>query len=88
MSTPRHAKPTAQPTAQPTTTIAAQTQAPAQQAPAAAPDSVAAALVQPQAPNKDSQRDPGGEDIRYGQGGLYTVQDGRRVLLEQTRSAT
>lgn len=56
---------------------------PAQEA-AGAATAVAAALVQPEAPAAPAAP----EDARLGHGGLYTVTDGRRVLVQATQAAT
>ena len=56
-------------------------QASAQEAAASADAAVAAAVVQ-SAPTAQAP------DEHHGRGGLYTMKDGKRVLVEQTQTAT
>lgn len=56
-------------------------QASAQEAGASADAAVAAAVVQ-SAPAAQAP------DEHHGRGGLYTMKDGKRVLVEQTQTAT
>ncbi|KAB2906014.1 MAG: hypothetical protein F9K35_01235 [Burkholderiaceae bacterium] len=62
-------------------TLQPKAQASAQEAGASADAAVAAAVVQ-SAPAAQAP------DEHHGRGGLYTMKDGKRVLVEQTQTAT
>lgn len=57
------------------------TDTPAQEAASAAADTGASTVVQP-------AQGASAPDARHGHGGLYTMKDGRRVLVEQTQPET